>query len=65
MKALGIIGFAFMIIAMLFFVAGSPAIEIMPRKYANFAGIAAGSVGILIWIAQLATARQDDKDQSE
>lgn len=68
MKALAIIGFALMIIAMLLFVAGAPTINLMPRNIANFSGIAVASVGFLVWVVYGVTRRHeetDEKDQSQ
>ena len=47
---LPIAGFALMLLSALFFVAGSPATSVMPRETANFAGSAAGMLGVLVWV---------------
>lgn len=51
MKLLHLIGFALMMLAGLFFIAGSPTIQFMPRNVANFAGLACGAIGVVVWAA--------------
>jgi drug/metabolite transporter (DMT)-like permease len=65
MNALAIIGFAFMIVAMLLFVAGAPTIGLMPRNIANFSGIAAAAVGVLVWVTYGLTRRQEETDEKD
>lgn len=48
-SSLPIVGFALMLIAGLLFVAGAPLFHLMPQNYANFGGLAAGSLGVLVW----------------
>jgi hypothetical protein len=47
---LAIAGFAMMLLAGMFFIAGSPTINLLPRNIASFSGIAAGMVGTLLWM---------------
>lgn len=65
MKALAIVGFALMIVAALFFVAGSPAIGIMPRNYAYFFGIATACVAVLTWVIYGAVRRPEEEEKEE
>ena len=64
-SALPIVGFALMIVAALFFVAGSPAVNLMPRNYANFAGIAIAAVAVLVWVICAARRGGNEDDDSE
>jgi drug/metabolite transporter (DMT)-like permease len=65
MNVRAIIGFALLLVAALFLVAGSPAIGIMPRNVANFAGIAVACVAVLTWVIYGATARQTPEEKEE
>jgi hypothetical protein len=68
MKALAIVGFALMIVAMLLFVAGAPTIGLLPRNIANFSGIGVAAFGVLVWVVYGVTRPQeqtDEKDESQ
>jgi hypothetical protein len=64
MRALAIAGFVLMILAALLFVAGSPTMDLLPRNYANFSGIAVACAGVLAWVIYGAT-RQPDAEETE
>jgi drug/metabolite transporter (DMT)-like permease len=63
MKVLAIIGFALMLVAGLLFIAGSPAINLMPRNYANFSGIAVACLGVLVWVIYGVTRRPAEEEE--
>lgn len=46
-----LLALAVSLIAGLCFVAGAPAIGLVPRELGNFAGIAAGAVSVVLWVA--------------
>jgi hypothetical protein len=50
-RYLPIVGMALIIVSGLFFIAGAPSMALMPRNYATFAGLACGSLAVLVWIA--------------
>jgi drug/metabolite transporter (DMT)-like permease len=64
-SSLPIVGFALMLIAGLLFVAGAPQFNLMPRNYANFGGLAVGSLGVLVWVIYGVKRSQSGDDESK
>ena len=64
-KALPIVGFGFVLLGALFFVAGGPTMNVMPRSVANFWGIAASMAGVVLWVIYGATRSHGESREAE
>ena len=64
MKNLPLIGFALVMFAGLFFIAGGPMANIIPQGTANFLGITCGVLGTICWVAYGMSRKSSDQQES-
>ena len=61
MRAHVIVGWILTLLAVFFFVAGSPAVNALDRGYASFAGLAVAIAAALAWVAYWDARRRRSK----